>query len=196
MTEFHFINIKKDLNMYLIKKITLALSAILFIGTAQADLYLELGINGGGEDLVQTTTGDSVTAGGGIKFAAGIQNPVQDGDASVRIAVGYIFDSVDAADGEADIDALTLDAMYLVNSGKHIFGIGGTLHMNPEFTITSNTLGSLKLEFDNAAGLALQYGYRISDNTELGVTYNDLTYSVNNVDFDAGSVGLYFSNGF
>ena len=182
--------------MYLIKKITLALSAILFIGTAQADLYLELGINGGGEDLVQTTTGDSVTAGGGIKFAAGIQNPVQDGDASVRIAVGYIFDSVDAADGEADIDALTLDAMYLVNSGKHIFGIGGTLHMNPEFTITSNTLGSLKLEFDNAAGLALQYGYRISDNTELGVTYNDLTYSVNNVDFDAGSVGLYFSNGF
>ena len=53
------------------KKTTLALSSLLFISTAQAELYIELGFNAGGDDLAQTTAGDSVSAGGGIKFAAG-----------------------------------------------------------------------------------------------------------------------------
>ena len=48
------------------------------------------------------------------------------GDYPEFLAVGYLFDSINASNGDADFDALTFDAIYSVSSGPHAFGFGGT----------------------------------------------------------------------
>ena len=173
------------------------LLATVLSSTAHADLYVEGAFEGGGDDLAGTTAGDDISAGGGLKFAIGVQNPVnEEGTAAIRLAVGYLFDSVDAVNGEAEVDTLTFDAVYVINSGPHSFGVGGTMHMSPEYSDDIVGLSPLKVEFDDAVGLLLQYGYQVTPNMELGVRVTDLEYETGSVKFDAGSFGLYLSNGF
>jgi hypothetical protein len=179
-----------------VKKIlrySLFLSVFMF-GSAYAELYYELGFEAGGDELASTTAGESISAGGGFKFAIGIQNRINE-TASYRLVAGYLFDDLDAVDGSAESSALTFDALYMRHIGAHSFGIGGTMHLSPEYSENS-VFGRLDLEFDNAVGLLLQYGYHFSPSLEVGVRLSDLTYKVNNVELDAGSFGLYLSNGF
>ena len=163
----------------------------------QAELYLEASLEGGGDTLVETNLNDEINAGGGIKFAVGIQNPMgPGGNNSLRLAVGYLFDSINASNGDADFDALTFDAIYSVSSGPHAFGFGGSLHMSPEYDETIDGLGSLQVEFDDALGMVLQYGYQGIPGFELGVRYTMIDYEAGSAILDADSFGLFISNGF
>ena len=163
----------------------------------QAELYLEASLESGGDTLVETNLNDEINAGGGIKFAVGIQNPVgPGGNNSLRLAVGYLFDSINASNGDADIDALTFDAVYSVSNGPHAFGIGGTLHMSPEYDEKIDGLGTLKVEFDDAPGMLLQYAYQGIPGFELGVRYTIIDYKAGSATLDADSFGLFISNGF
>ena len=173
----------------------LALLAMMAANSASAELYLEAGFEGGGDELAFTTIGDSISAGGGIKLAIGVQNPIVEGASSFRLAVGYMFDSVDAINGSADINTLTLDGLYIVNTGPHAFGVGATMHMGPEYSDNLNGFSKV-IDFDDAVGLMLQYGFRFSRGLEVGVRYTDITYEVNGFELDAGSVGLFISNAF
>ena len=52
---------------------------LLFIGIgsqAHAAIYIELDIEGGGDKLIGTNLGEEINAGGGIKFAVGIENQI------------------------------------------------------------------------------------------------------------------------
>ena len=175
-------------------KYTLPLLAALMASPASAELYLEAAFESGGDDLRTTSSGDSVTAGGGIKGAIGIQNRIGD-TSSLRLALGYMFDSVDASNGTADISTLTLDAVFAHSIGPHTFGVGATMHMGPEYTEDSVFI-STTVDFDDAVGLLLQYGYHFTPGMEVGVRYTDLTYEINSFKFDAASIGIYISNGF
>lgn len=171
--------------------------SLLFSAAARAELYLELGLESGGDDLIGTNTGDRIYAGGGLKFAGGIQNPVNDeGTASMRLAVGYLFDGINADNGQADIDTLTFDALYLINSGVHSFGVGPTLHLAPEYTDDVAGFRPLKIEFEDAVGLLFQYGYRPSPGFEIGLRISDIEYENNTETLDASSFGVFISNGF
>lgn len=165
---------------------------------AHAELYYEVGLEGGGDDeLASTTADDSIAPGGGIKFAIGIQNPINDdASAAIRLSVGYLFDSIDANDGEADIDTLTFDALYIINSGVHSFGIGGTMHMSPEYSERTDSSGSFNIEFDDAVGVVLQYGYHLDIGMEIVARFTQMDYEVGSASIDAGSFGVFISNGF
>lgn len=181
------------------KKLTLFLTlfAPLVFSTANADLYAELGFEGGGDEIIGTNTGDEINAGGGIKLSLGIQNPVNETNTSaIRLSVGYLFDSIDAANGDADFETLTFDAMYIMNSGPHSIGVGATMHMSPEYKDRIAGFAPLTLEFDDAVGFVLQYGYHITPGFEIGARLSDIDYEVGATTVDAGSFGIYLSNGF
>ena len=177
--------------------VTLVLLSCLAIFPVQADFYAEMSLEGGGDDIIGTTSGETISAGGGLKFALGIQNPINDaGSASIRLVLGYLFDSIDAANGDAEIDTLTFDAMYIIHSAAHSFGLGATMHLSPEYSDNIAGFAPLKIEFDDAFGVVFQYGYHFIPGLEIGVRLSDLDYEAGNARIDAGSFGFYISNGF
>ena len=177
-------------------KMTLISMGLLAFTPAQADLYMELALGGGGDELASTTTGDSINAGGGIHFAIGAQNVLGDGSTAIRFAAGYLFDTLDAVDGSADSSAITLDGMYLINNGPHTFGVGATMHMSPEYTQTGGGYADVDIQFDDAIGPVIEYQYTFSNNLGIGFRFTDLTYQSGNIKLDASSFGMFLSTGF
>jgi hypothetical protein len=173
---------------------------ILFAGLftpAYAELYLELGLEGGGEEMIGTNFGESIMAGGGLKLSAGIQNYVNEQQTgSVRLSLGYLFDSIDAVNGDADFDTLVFDAMYLMHSGRHVLGLGGTMHLSPRYRDKVDGYAPVDTEYDDALGLVVQYGYQVTPGLELGLRLNNLEYETDFETRDASSFGIYLSNGF
>jgi hypothetical protein len=175
--------------------IAVIIVSLLTMPMAQADLYVELGAESGSEELISTTSGDNLYSGGGIKLAAGIQNYINN-DVSIRLTLGYLGDSVNAVNGRAEMDTVTFDALYLINSGPHTFGIGPTFHMNPTYHDNVSGYTPVDIEFDNAVGLMFQYGYKIIPGIEIGARVTNIEYVNNATTLDASSFGVYLSNGF
>ena len=181
----------------LFKRFALITLLMLSVNTARADLYIEASGEGGGDELISTNSTDSISAGGGIKFAIGVQNPLNyDESAGIRLSVGYLSDSILASNGEAEFSTVTFDAMLVSHSYPHSFGVGGTLHMSPQYRDNVVGYSPETIEYDDALGLVLQYGYHFTPGIELGVRYTDLTYTVGAIKQDAGSLGVFISNGF
>jgi hypothetical protein len=169
----------------------------LFIATsANAELYLEASVEGGGEELIGTSHGDNLYTGGGFRIAAGIQQPLAHSPSTLRLTLGYLSDSVSASNGYAEMDALTFDALYMVETGPHRLGLGPTVHMSPRYRDNVNGYTPLELEFDNAVGLLVQYGYQPFPGLEIGARVTSIEYRNPSTRLDAGSFGVYLSNGF
>lgn len=188
----------RDYGVTEMKKTILAfLFAGLFSASSGADIYVEGSVQGGGDDLIRSTTGDSISAGAGLKLAIGIQNAVTADQAGhIRLAVGYQFDRIDAANGDAELDTVTFDAMYVLNSGPHAMGAGVTMHMSPEYSDRIDGVVPLTIEFDDAVGFVVQYGYQFMPGLELGVRYTSMEYEVGSASVDADSFGIFLSNGY
>ncbi len=179
--------------LLLLAAAVLALTAV----PASADLYAELSLESGGDVIIPTNTRDSIDAGGGLKLAIGIQNPINNAHTgALRLSVGYLFDRIDADNGDAEFDTLTFDAMYVVNSGPHRLGVGATLHLSPEYHEDLIGMPPFHIDFDDAVGVVMHYGYQLTPGFELGVKLTSIDYRSNINDYDASSIGVYFSNGF
>ena len=166
------------------------------LGTASAELYLEAALESGSEQLVTTYEGDNLTGGGGVKLGIGIQQPLTSDSTGFRVAMGYLSDTVVAGNGRAAIDAVTLDAQLIVASGRHRLGVGPSVHFSPRYSDRVAGYPALDLEFDTALGLVFSYGYQPFPGFEIGARISQIDYSNNSTVIDAGSVGVYLSNGF
>jgi len=164
--------------------------------SAQAKVYFELGVEGGGDNLISTTTGAGIRAGGGLKIALGVQKKVGENGKSLSLSLGYLFDEFVASNGIAEISTRTLDAIYSINRGNHRFGIGASYHMGPTYKDDIAGFSPLKIEFDDALGLILQYSYVGSLGLQGGFRFTQMDYEVNGISLDAGSFGIFLSNGF
>ena len=172
------------------------LLALALAPPASAELYLEAALEGGGDTLARSSLDDELSAGGGIKLAIGAQNWLDDaGSSSLRFSVGYQWDDVSGRNGSAELDTMTFDAVYLINSGPHSFGVGAVWHASPRYRATVDGI-TTSVDFDDAIGPVLQYGYRFSPGLELGFRFSDLEYTGSGRTLDAGSFGVYLSNGF
>ena len=173
-------------------------TVILFtlVSSAQAELYLELGYEGGGDTLISTTLGEDINAGGGVNYVIGIQNKVGEKGDSLSLSLGYMIQSMDASNGTAEISTLTFDAIYSIPKDVHRFGIGASYHMGPTYKDNIAGFSPLKIEFDNALGLVLQYSYAFSPRFQIGARITEMDYEVNGLSLDAGSFGIFLSNGF
>lgn len=178
------------------KKIPFVLFLFTLMRPAWAELYLETSLEGGGDTLARSSYDDELNAGGGLRLAIGMQTWLDaDGTSSLRLDVGYLWDDVSGSNGSAELDAMTFDAVYLINSGPHSFGIGASWHASPRYRATVNGISTVT-DFDDAVGPVLQYGYRFSPGLELGLRFSDMEYEAAGRRIDAGSFGLYLSNGF
>jgi hypothetical protein len=162
----------------------------------QAEIYFELDLEGGGDTLIGTTSGQDINVGGGVKFAAGVVNQVGDNGESLSLSLGYMFDNIDAINGTAEIDTLTFDAIYSIQRDRHRFGIGASYHMGPTYEDDIFGFSPLKFEFDDALGLILQYGYAAFPGFYIGARFTEMDYEVSGLSLDASSFGIFLSNGF
>jgi hypothetical protein len=178
------------MNKFIVTVILLALAS-----TAQADLYLELGYEGGGDTIISTTAGGDVNAGGGINYVIGIQNEVGENGKSLSLALGYMIQSMDASNGTAEISTLTFDAIYSIPVDVHRFGIGASYHIGPTYKDNIAGFSPLKIDFDNALGLVLQYSYAFSRRFQIGARITKMDYEVDDFSLDASSFGVFISNG-
>jgi len=172
-------------------------SAILLTlaSTVQAKPYFELGIEGGGETLISSSD-YFLSAGGGFKFALGVQNEVGEYGESLSLSLGYLFDDMEASNGTAEISTLTFDAIYSIPVDRHRFGAGASYHINPTYKDDIDGFSPLKIDFDNALGLVLQYSFAFSPRFQIGARITGMDYEVNGLSLDAGSFGIFISNGF
>ncbi len=179
------------------RALALSFPLVLSLSTpVSAELYLEAALEGGGDTLARSSFDDEVNAGGGVKLAVGVQNWLDEaGTASLRFSVGYLWDDVSGSNGRVELDAMTFDAIYLINSGPHSFGVGAVWHASPRYRATVDGIAA-SVDFDDAIGPVLQYGYRFSPGLELGFRFSDLEYTGSGRRLEAGSFGVYLSNGF
>ena len=121
---------------------------------------------------------------------------------------GLLFDNLRGENGKAKIFAPVLDAIYRINSGKHVFGIGATMHVKPVYKDNIDEFEPLEIIFETATGTVLEYGYFITRKlllslkstsltyTPYEVTYGDTKYYPIGLESNADSIGLYLSGKF
>ncbi len=178
-------------------KIIITVILLTLASTAQAELYMEMSVEEGGDTLASSPS-YSVNAGSGLKLAFGIQNIVGEYGESLSLSLGQLTDFLDAYDGIVETSTITLEAIYSIPRGNHRFGFGGSFHIGP--TYEEDIAGSppLKIDFDDALGLILQYSYarKPGPGFQVGVRYTQMEYKANGLSLDASSFGIFISNGF
>ena len=162
-------------------------------------VYIEFSIEGGGDTLI-SAEGDNdyfgsyeqdLNAGGGVKLAIGVHNLFgENNNRSLLLSLGYLSDSIDADNGDAEIDAVTFDAIYGFHFDSHRLGIGASYHIGPEYEEDLDGFPSFSVEFDDAPGLVIQYTYAYTPAFQFGLRYTEMDYEVGNVTLDASSVGI------
>ncbi len=176
------------------------LAMLLFSGPvvmpARAGVYMELGLDVGGDTLADTSLED-LSAGGGFKVAVGLQHYIGGfDDVGLIFSLGYLFDEIEADNGEAEIYALVAEFIYFREFGPHRLGIGGSYHMNPRYKQDIDGFAPITIDFDNALGLVGRYGYVLGQSVEFGIRYTLIDYEFDAASFDANSLGFYISSTF
>lgn len=172
-----------------------------------AGLYLEIGYEDGGDTLITAETrvdyefsdydyeyDKDIDVGGGGKIAIGIHQVLgEEENRSITLSLGYLFDDIDATNGDAEYDTITVDAIYGFHFGAHRLGVGASYHKDPEFEVDLDGFPSQSVEFDDALGLVVQYSYVIQSRFHIGLRLTEMDYDVNGTTLDAASVGMFFA---
>ncbi|UCH40373.1 MAG: hypothetical protein JSU67_01320 [Gammaproteobacteria bacterium] len=171
-------------------------------GISSGGVYFELGIEGGGDTLISAEADDDyyysydqdLNVGGGFKLAIGMHNIFgENNNRSLSLSLGYLFDSIEASNGDADYDTTTFDAIYAFHFGSHRLGIGATYHIGPEYKEDVDGYPSVRVEFDDAPGLIVQYSYAYTTAFQFGLRYTEMDYEVDDVTLDASSFGFFIA---
>ncbi len=169
------------------------LVSCLVVIPARAGLVLEAGYEFGGDTLAANEI-DDLDAGGGYRLAVGLQRFIGGfDDVGLMFSLGYLFDFIDASNGDADIDAFVAEFIYFRDFGPHRLGIGGSYHMNPQYEDDIDGFPKTRIDFDDALGMVGRYSYVIEKAIEFGVRYTLMDYEANGDSINADSLGLYIS---
>lgn len=143
--------------------------------TGLFNIVLAAGLTFGGDELANTTTGQSLSAGGLIYLAAGgVYHLTPNVD--IQASIGLHFDTLNAADGTADFTRTFFEIMpfYVADSGNR-FGVGFTQIMSPEYSDPYGTVS-----FEDTSGMIIEYDWLLAPKYYIGVRYADLTYDDTN----------------
>ena len=160
---------------------------------------LDAGLAGGGDKLATVTFTDgstkSINAGDALFVDIGFLHNFAASDWSLKGTIGYAVTSVHASNGDFTFDRYPLDLIAIFSHGDHHFGVGATYQLSPHLNLDGFAPNA---NFDNAAGLILQYQYWM-----FGVRYTNITYKtvrsvhcIAHCSFDGSSLGLFFNFAF
>ena len=160
-----------------------------------------MGYDFGGDRLVTVIytdgTSESVDANRGIYFGGGVSlvwDPAS--TMETQLTLNYRFEETDPyASGGVKFSTTAFDAVQVFNVNQASFGIGLTYHMSPKVAGTGVVSGNL--QFDDAAGLLFQVGFRLSDRSQIGMRYTRIKYKApGEPEADGSGIGIYFNFGF
>lgn len=159
----------------------------------------------GGDDLfkVEFSDGESETveAGGLIDLKAGLSYRFNQAPVSLQTTLEFHFDKVTAKNGDASFSRFPIELLAFYHINQHRIGFGPTLHTGIELDIDFDasvlSLGTAKgkIDFDDATGFIVEYGYRFKDTpATLAVRAVQIDYKVssgNGNNIDGSHLGLY-----
>ena len=138
----------------------------------------------GGETLKQIKfengDTDSIRAGSGVYIALGVAHLMFEKKMDVGIKAGYLFDLITAKadDGSESVLSFTrkpIDIFSQYWAGRHCFGGGLTVHLEPTFTSRETTDNA---KYDNAYGAYAEYLFHFTGTgSALGVKYLSINYT-------------------
>ncbi|RXF04124.1 hypothetical protein D9981_04595 [Pseudoalteromonas phenolica O-BC30] len=146
------------------------------------------GITDGGDKLASISYEDekgkgagseNIKAGDFLNIGAGVEYSFNKAW-SVQSNIGYFFDSDSADNADIEITRFVVEAVpyYHINE-KFKFGIGLTLHLNPEFENDYTNIIASKTEYDNATAAVFSLGYKIEHmNSWFELRYVPMDYSI------------------
>lgn len=169
-----------------------------FESQAEIKPTFEIGLEGGGDNLVETTTVD-MNAGGGMYIGGGAEITTNGKEGFYyRAMIGYLFDTIEfknpKGDASTDVIPLHLGAYKLFE--QHELGLGAAYYLSPSYEICVSSVGCETIDFDNAFGFFLQYNYYFGNQGRVGVKYTDVDYKFESDTLDASSFGIYLGASF
>lgn len=147
----------------------------------------------GGEELAAIEFDDgseeSVKAGSGIGFGAGVSYQVDD-HIKAEARMSYLSDSAsgDTPTGSTityDFTRYPVDVMGFYQHGKHSIGAGMTYHMSPTLSGEGDSY-----DFDSALGTILEYRFFYSNKATINLKMVNIDYDYKTVSFDGNSFGI------
>jgi len=148
----------------------------------------------GGDKVAEFSNDTSQRAGDGIGFHIGYEFLVNEENfVFIQTTIGYSFDDPNIENGKSDITRTPVHLLVLKNVESHQFGAGLAYHKDPEIAQRTDGVGSATIDFDDALGYVLQYGYQFSDAFTLGGRYVDLEYESDLDPLDASNIGVFFT---
>lgn len=155
----------------------------------------------GGDNVLKVSYTDgsnsTINAGDGLVLAAGaayVFNP----EVAIQATLGWKYQTIQrATNGDADLTRFPLETIVQYTPGKFRLGAGITYHLNPKLH-ASGDLAPAEVSFENALGAVYQLDYITETGLIWGIRYTDLTYTVNNTNFDvnAASWGIHITGQF
>lgn len=152
-------------------------------------LVLSAGLTGGGEKLISTTSGSSLTSGGLILLSAGSVYSFADSDFQIQGAFGYHFDELTATDGSATFSRTTLEILpfYQITETARV-GLGLIHVMSPSYSDPYDSM-----TFDDTTGFLVEVDWRTQGSSWWGIRFANIDYTVatfNGIDVSSSAVPL------
>jgi hypothetical protein len=156
----------------------------------------------GGETLkqIQFDNGetDSIRAGSGVYIALGVAHLMFEKRMDIGIKAGYLFDLITAKadDGSESVLSFTrkpIDIFSHYWAGRHCFGGGLTVHLDPVFSSRETTDNA---KYDNAYGAYAEYLFHFTGTgSALGIKYLSINYKNKETQHssDGSAWGITFS---
>jgi len=137
-------------------------------------LVLSAGLTAGGEKLISTTSGSSLTSGGMILLSAGSVYSFADSGFQIQGAFGYHFDELTATDGSASFSRTTLEIIpfYQVTETARV-GLGLIQVMSPSYSDPFDSM-----TFEDTTGFLVEVDWKTHGSSWWGIRYASIDYTV------------------
>ncbi|MDO8329642.1 MAG: hypothetical protein Q7T36_04145 [Fluviicoccus sp.] len=155
----------------------------------------QAGLTQGGDTLVTTYyvsgSSEDVNAGDFLYFGGGFDYRLGK-DMALRTTINYMVADSTADNGSVKFDRMPLEISLAKEFSRHRLAVGITRHFSPKLKVDVPGL-NVTLEFEDADGTLIEYGYRLGGNAWITLRHVSIDYTVSGL---ASSVdGSHFGIG-
>lgn len=177
------------------------LSFILFLSLTPSmafanALLLGVDVTIGGDKTTTFSDDTSQRAGDGIGLYIGYELEVsEEKQLFLQASVGKSEDDPNVSNGHTELKRTPYILTLMKQIGNHQIGGGLAYHNDPSWNFSVTGIGSGNVNYDNALGGVIQYGWQFSRFGELGARYTSIKYDPSNggSSIDASSIAVFMN---
>ena len=169
----------------------LALAAFAPLSHAGVNGIITTALSNGGEKLGELDNGKEMRAGGFWSIAGGLEFTPENSNFEFVTTLGYKFDSLSASNFDQSFQHFPLEFLAFFRQDQHRFGGGLAIHTNTVWELEDNySSDNMKIKFENAKGIVLQYDFLASDAISWGLRFEKVNYQANKICFNGDCVNV------